>query len=95
MQLATGDRRLEISRAQATTTSYYLRDMLLAIQNYATVMPHVLNARRPTATRLSIGLGAQARPVAIFTQGSLVAELSVGCAPLESTSLNRRAHADQ
>jgi DNA-binding transcriptional LysR family regulator len=62
---------LTLPRPSVTTSSFHVRDALLATGDYLTVVPacmlRVFNAKHMTVKSLPIDLGIQGRPVAIFT----------------------------
>jgi DNA-binding transcriptional LysR family regulator len=78
---------LAVPRPSVTTSSFYLRDALLSMGDYLTVVPacmlRVFNAKQLTVRSLPIDLGIPLRPVAVFTLKNRtlnpVAEIVIKC----------------
>ncbi len=71
VEQAFGARGLAAPSAIVRTSSFSLRYTLLTMGDYLTVIPacmlRVFNAKVPAVKALSVNLGTQPRPVAIFT----------------------------
>jgi DNA-binding transcriptional LysR family regulator len=92
-------RGLPVPRPVITTSSFHIREALLARGDYLTVVPacmlRVFNARQSTVKLLPVELGLEIRPVALFTlKGRTlnpVAQIVIDCIRAAARSMSAQS----